>query len=290
MAVNASDTTRPDQPGRPEPDPGADPAPASAAGSPAAGAAPFRPGRGWLRAEVVIVLALSLGQSAVYSLLSLAQALATGPLSEQTAALNRSLRPDPWLDLLYQLLSITFALVPVVLVVALLTLTAGTVGRALRDLGMDLGRPLKDVGWGLALTVGIGLPGLAVYYLGRVLGATVEVVPATLDQHWWTVPVLIGHALKNALVEEVIVVGYLYQRLERLGWSPRRILLVAALLRGAYHTYQGVGPGLANLGMGLVFGEWYRRTRRTLPLVVAHTLIDVFAFVGYALLQNLITT
>src|SRR5699024_12227739 len=49
---------------------------------------------------------------------------------------------------------------------------------------------------------------------------------------------------------------------------------------------QGVGPGLANLGMGLVFGEWYRRTRRTLPLVVAHTLIDVFAFVGYALLQG----
>ena len=86
------------------------------------------------------------------------------------------------------------------------------------------------------------------------------------------------------------MVGYLYQRLERLGWSPRRILLVSALLRGAYHTYQGVGPGLANLGMGLVFCEWYRRTRRTLPLVVAHTLIDVFAFVGYALLQNLITT
>ena len=42
--------------------------------------------------------------------------------------------------------------------------------------------------------------------------------------------------------------------------------------------------------MGLVLGEWYRRTRRTLPLVVAHTLIDVFAFVGYALLQDLITT
>ncbi|MDN5822585.1 MAG: CPBP family intramembrane metalloprotease, partial [Brachybacterium sp.] len=56
--------------------------------------------------------------------------------------------------------------------------------------------------------------------------------------------------------------------------------------RGAYHTYQGVGPGLANLVMGLVFGQWYRRTRRTLPLVIAHTLLDVFAFVGYALLQD----
>lgn len=248
------------------------------------------PGRSWLRAEVVIVLALSLGQSAVYSLLSLAQALAAGPLSEQTAALNQSLRPDPWIDLLYQLLSITFTLVPVALVAALLALTAGTLRQALRDLGADLGQLWKDLGWGVVVTAGIGLPGLAVYYLGRVLGATVEVVPAALDQHWWTVPVLIAHAVKNALVEEVIVVGYLYQRLEKLGWSPRRIIVASALLRGAYHAYQGVGPALANLVMGLVFGQWYRRTRRVLPLVIAHTLIDVFAFVGYALLQGLITT
>ncbi|WP_316249054.1 hypothetical protein [Brachybacterium sp. Z12] len=42
--------------------------------------------------------------------------------------------------------------------------------------------------------------------------------------------------------------------------------------------------------MGLVFGEWYRRTRRTLPLVIAHTVLDVFAFVGYALLRDVIST
>ena len=49
-----------------------------------------------------------------------------------------------------------------------------------------------------------------------------------------------------------------------------------------------MGPGLANLVMGLVFGEWYRRTRRTMPLVVAHTLLDVAAFVGYALLKDVL--
>ena len=35
--------------------------------------------------------------------------------------------------------------------------------------------------------------------------------------------------------------------------------------------------------MGLVFGAWYLRTRRTMPLVIAHTLLDVVAFVGYPL-------
>ncbi|MGO1481957.1 MAG: CPBP family intramembrane glutamic endopeptidase [Brachybacterium sp.] len=248
------------------------------------------PSRAWLHAEVLIVLGLSLGRSAVYSLLALAQALAAGPLSEQSTALNSSLREDPWLDLLHQLLSVTFALVPVALAVLLLTLTAGSLRQALQDLGMDLGRPLRDLAHGVLLTAGIGVPGLAIYYLGRLLGATVEVIPAALDTHWWTLPVLVLHAVKNAVLEEVIVVGYLFQRLERLGWSARRIIIVSAVLRGAYHTYQGVGPGLANLVMGLVFGEWYRRTRRTLPLVIAHTVLDVFAFVGYALLRDVIST
>lgn len=244
------------------------------------------PPRAWLRAEVLVVLALSLGRSAVYSLLALAQALAAGPLAAQSTALNPTLREEPWLDLLYQLLSIVFALVPVALVVLLLTLSAGSLGRALGDLGMDLSRPLRDLAHGVLLTAGIGIPGLVLYSLGRLLGATLEVVPAALGTHWWTVPVLILHALKNALVEEVIVVGYLVQRLEALGWSGRRIVVVSALLRGAYHTYQGVGPGLANLAMGLVFGQWFRRTRRTMPLVIAHTLIDVVAFVGYALAKD----
>ncbi|WP_316249053.1 CPBP family intramembrane glutamic endopeptidase [Brachybacterium sp. Z12] len=201
------------------------------------------PSRAWLHAEVLIVLGLSLGRSAVYSLLALAQALAAGPLSEQSTALNSSLREDPWLDLLHQLLTVTFALVPVALVVLLLTLTAGSLRQALQDLGMDLGRPLRDLAHGVLLTAGIGVPGLAIYYLGRLLGATVEVIPAALDTHWWTLPVLVLHAVKNAVLEEVIVVGYLFQRLERLGWSARRIIIVSAVLRGAYHTYQGWARG-----------------------------------------------
>jgi hypothetical protein len=36
--------------------------------------------------------------------------------------------------------------------------------------------------------------------------------------------------------------------------------------------------------MGVVFAEYYRRRRRVMPLVVAHTVLDVVAFVGYALI------
>ena len=37
--------------------------------------------------------------------------------------------------------------------------------------------------------------------------------------------------------------------------------------------------------MGLLFGWLYLRTKRVMPLVVVHSLLDIAAFVGYALLK-----
>jgi membrane protease YdiL (CAAX protease family) len=238
--------------------------------------------------EVVLVLGLSLGQSTVYAIVSLLRALARGPLSGQSASLNTSQDTSPWWDLLYQLLGITFTLVPVGLALYLLALTSGSWRGGLWQIGLDLTRPMKDLAHGLLLLVGIGIPGLAFYYLGRAIGATVEVIPAALDQHWWTISVLVLQAIKNAVLEEVIVVGYLMRRLDRLGLRPSTVLIISAVLRGSYHLYQGVGPGFANLVMGLVFGAYFRRTGRVLPLIVVHTLLDVFAFVGYALLKDVL--
>ena len=75
-------------------------------------------------------------------------------------------------------------------------------------------------------------------------------------------------------------------RTSELGWSWERYVIVAALLRGSYHLYQGYGPFVGNAVMGVVFALFYRRTGRVLPLVVAHTLLDVVAFVGYQYLAG----
>lgn len=242
----------------------------------------------FLVVEIVVVLALSLGRSAIWSILDLVRALTAGPLSGQSTSLNPSQDENPWFDLVDQLVGIVLTLAPVALVILLLSLSAGSLRRALVDLGLDLSRPLRDAASGIVLAAGVGLPGLAVYYLGRALGATLEVIPAALATHWWTVPVLILQALKNAVLEEVIVVGYLTQRLERLGVGHVGVLAATAVLRGCYHLYQGIGPGLANLAMGLVFTEYFRRTRRVAPLILAHTELDVVAFVGYALLRDVL--
>ncbi|MFP5346819.1 MAG: CPBP family intramembrane glutamic endopeptidase [Actinomycetes bacterium] len=242
-----------------------------------------RTSRRRLGSEVLIVLGLSLGASAVYSVISLVAKLTQGPLSKQTATLNPSQSPRPYLDLTYQLVGIGFALVPVAL--ALLLLSAHGPG-VLHRLGLDGRRPARDVLLGVVLAAAIGLPGLGLYVVGHALGITATVVPSALNTYWWTVPVLVLSAVKNAVLEEVVVVGYLLDRLPRLGWSPARVVAASAVLRGSYHLYQGFGSFLGNAVMGVVFALVYRRTGRLLPLVVAHTLLDVVAFVGYALLKG----
>ena len=99
-------------------------------------------------------------------------------------------------------------------------------------------------------------------------------------------PVLVLSAIQNALLEEVLVVGYLLHRLRQLGWSDNRALALSAGLRGSYHLYQGFGGFLGNAAMGLVFGRIWQRTGRTTQLVITHATIDTFAFVGYALLRG----
>ncbi|WP_066040401.1 CPBP family intramembrane glutamic endopeptidase [Herbiconiux solani] len=230
--------------------------------------------------EIGIVLGVSLGASAVYSVISIIARLTAGTaLADQTATLNGSLSDREWLDLTYQLLAIFFDLVPVALVFYLLAISGGN---PFRRIGFDLRQPTRDLGRGLLLVLVIGVPGIALYFVGRAAGITVDVVPAPLDTYWWTTPILILAALRAALQEELIVVGYLFTRLRQLGWSKWTIIGSAAVLRGSYHLYQGIGPFFGNVVMGVVFGWCYWRWGRTMPLVIAHWIIDIASFVGYA--------
>jgi len=235
-----------------------------------------------LTTEIWIVLGLSLGRSGLYAVVNIIDRLTAGPpLGEQSTTLNPSRSPRPWLDLTYQLLQIGFALVPVALALYLLSANGKS---AIRRIGLDLTRPWRDLGVGVGLAALIGIPGLGLYAVARVLGLAVQVQASALNAAWWTIPVLLLAALQNALLEEVIVVGYLMERLRELRWSAPMIVVTSALLRGSYHLYQGWGAFVGNAIMGLVFAEYYRRKRRVMPLVVAHTIMDMVVFVGYALI------
>ncbi|MFP3461162.1 CPBP family intramembrane glutamic endopeptidase [Arthrobacter globiformis] len=248
------------------------------------------PSRRRLRFEVWIVLGLSLGQSAVYSVVQLLDKMTRAPLAQGTSTLNRSQSTREYFDLTYQLLDIIFALVPVLLVIYFLTdqrqpkSGAGhDSGSAFRKLGFNLARPGKDLLQGLGLAALIGIPSLGLYAAGRALGITTAIIPSGLDAYWWTVPVLVLSAVRHAIVEEVIVVGYLLDRFGKFGWSMPLAIFVSSMLRGSYHLYQGFGPFIGNAIMGVVFAWVYTKTRRVMPLVIAHALLDIVAFVGFSL-------
>ncbi|GGX96536.1 membrane protein [Streptomyces microflavus] len=237
-----------------------------------------------MRSETVLVLALSLGASAVSALISFVGSLTKpGGLKDQAATLNGSYAPGrPWLDLAWQMFGIATALVPVALVAHLLIRE----GAGLRTIGFDRTRPGFDLGRGTLVAAGIGSAGLAFYLVARASGFNLTVVPESLPDVWWKFPVLILSAAQNSVVEEVIVVAYLLRRLDQLGWTPMASLAASSVLRGSYHLYQGIGGFVGNLVMGVVFVLLYRRWGRVGPLVVAHTLLDIGAFVGYALLAG----
>src|SRR6476620_6980661 len=114
------------------------------------------PSRRRMRLEVWIVLGLSLGQSAVYSVVQLLDKMTRAPLAQGTSTLNRSQSSREYFDLTYQLLDIIFALVPVVLVIYFLTehrladpaggtFRGSTGTSAFRKLGFNFARPGKDL-------------------------------------------------------------------------------------------------------------------------------------------------
>lgn len=237
-----------------------------------------------LLTETWLVLGVGLGASAIWSVLSIIRRLASEvPLSQQASQLNTSRATQSTIDLAYQLTGIALALVPALLALHLL---AREVPRVRAYLGLDRSRPVGDLTLGALLALVIGVPGLLLYVGARTIGVNTTVSAASLGEHWWTVPVLVLSALQNSVLEEVVMVGYLFTRWTQAGWSTGRVVVVSALVRGCYHLYQGFGGFVGNVLMGLLLGAVYTRTRRVMPLVVAHTILDVVAFVGYQLLAS----
>lgn len=243
-------------------------------------ALPAAPAKGRIVAEIVIVLGVSLGMSALYSIVTLInRATYETPLAEQTATIVASRDSRPIFDLLYQLLGIVSDLFPVALVCFLLwSATKPHLGR----LGIDGKHPVRDTAFGLGLALPIGIVGLGIFLAGRALGIGVGISASNLTEQWWTIPVLLLTAARAAIQEEVIMIGYLFARFGDLRFGRWAIILTSAAIRGTYHLYQGYGAFVANFAMGVVFGWLYTRgtERRVIPFVVAHFAIDAVVFVG----------
>ncbi|MGW5388200.1 CPBP family intramembrane glutamic endopeptidase [Nocardia sp. NPDC003963] len=236
-----------------------------------------------IRLEILVVLGVTFGLSGMNAALSLLDsALAPGGVGERTVALNSSRATQSLIDLLFQLLGVVRLAAWAGLALYLLWRS----GIGPRAIGLARARFRADWLPGLALAAVIGLPGLGLYLIAQALGVNVTIVPDALSDHWWRIPALVLSACANSAAEEIVVVAFLLTRLRALGWSDNSALAASALLRGSYHLYQGLGGGLGNVVMGVVFGRYWQRTGRLWPLIIAHAVIDIVAYLGYGLLHG----
>ena len=140
--------------------------------------------------EILVVLTVTLGLSALRSALSLLNALLqTVPLNEQQVALNAPAAPRrAWWT--WRSSSRRAA--------------AGRVGgaggvpaaarrvRVARPSGWTRTRPGRDALGAVGLAALIGIPGLGLYLVAHALGVSVTIAPTTLSDTWWRMPVLIA--------------------------------------------------------------------------------------------------
>jgi len=237
-----------------------------------------------LRWEIISVFAVSLGASGVYAFVSLVGSLtAHHSLASQSVTLNGSQAPGrPLLDLFLQLVSLASGAAPVILAFYLLARS----GDGAKSIGVDGTQPLRDFLRGAGLAALIGGSGLGLYFIAYKSGIALNVVAENEPDVWWRYPILLLSAFQNGLLEEVLVTGYLLTRLRKLGVNPAAAIAISATLRGSYHLYQGFGGFIGNAIMGVIFGTLFLRWRRATPMIIAHTLIDAVAFIGYAVLAG----
>ena len=242
---------------------------------------PERPDRFGI--EVLLVLGVSLGISALYSLINFADIQTRGGFRQrhrhpepvrEPAGLGRPELPAA---------RHPERVVPALLALYLLSRSPALPGFGI---GFDRLRLRLESLQGLGIAAAIGIPGLGLVILARHLGINAQLDASGIADIWYRYPILILDGIQNGVLEEVVMIGYLLTRFRQLNWPAGRAILVSALIRGSYHTYQGLGGFVGNLIMGALFGWWFTRTRRVLPLVIAHSVIDVVSFVGYAALHG----
>lgn len=232
-----------------------------------------------LTIELALVLLASLGASAIYSVISLIETLLTPKgLAGSTQTISQQDSTSLVFETLYKVVGTAFSLAPAAIALYLMWAISK---RSPDEIGFNLRNVRSDSLKALALAAGIGIPGILLYFGARAFGLAAQIHPSNYSPSVVTVLLMVLAAAKAGILEEVVVVAYLLDRLERIGVSARWQILVSALLRGSYHLYQGFAGFIGNFVMGAFFGLAYRKWGRIAPLVIAHSIMDTVVFVAY---------
>jgi len=165
-------------------------------------------------------------------------------------------------------------------VVGLFLLTYVLSRRSLSFKDIGLSWRLRDVLAGL-LVIGFGY---IAYVFGSMLVQTVHhliygaFAKSLSGKDFYLHPpfAAIPFSLLNPFFEELIVRAYLMTEVSDLTGSSILAVAVSVAVQFSYHLYYGWVGAISLSFQFLVFAVYYARTRRVLPVIVAHGFFDIY--------------
>jgi membrane protease YdiL (CAAX protease family) len=154
-------------------------------------------------------------------------------------------------------------------------------GRGFQSLGFSFIVSLRDCLHSVGLFVGAYLAMYVAYLLVLIFYVVINGHPPS---PWQGQATVFGSTASvfalvlcfiNPFFEELLVRAFVITEVEYLSGSVRVAVVASVLLQSAYHLYQGV-PNALSLGAGFaVVSVYFARTRRILPVILAHMYFDV---------------
>ena len=131
------------------------------------------------------------------------------------------------------------------------------------------------VGAYLAGTVAIALVSGLLYFTPLLHQRNTQLVLALLPRTRLQFLLWFGVSLTAGLTEEMIFRGYLQQQLTAWIKRPMLAIVLASILFGSVHLYEGMGAILPLIALAMVYGTIVRWMKGDLrAVIVAHTLQD----------------
>lgn len=136
---------------------------------------------------------------------------------------------------------------------------------------------LKGSGLGILIFIGAGFVAAVVGSLLSPGQLPEQPIDHMVEQSRPSMLALVALAMVNGLYEETFLAGYLLEGLRKHGIHIA--LGITTLIRLLYHLYQGPIGAASVTAYGLVVMLFYWRFRLLWPIVFAHTLADITAFI-----------
>lgn len=159
-------------------------------------------------------------------------------------------------------------------------------GRKISDFGLIF--RWKDALISLPLLIVFSLANFTIVYIISIgyylyTGNVLQMSPKNLDFISGNITFLLILSIAlNAFFEELIFRAYMFTELEFLTGSKGMAVLLSVLLESACHLYQGLwAPFIVSAGF-IVFSLYYIKSRRIMPVIIAHMLWDFIVIANYA--------